>query len=394
MKRAIRRAGARIVSALLAAALAGSVMAQQTPKKYVLQGTVVSVDAAGKRLSVHNDPVPGWMGEMTMGYAVDNPSVLSRLRPGDRITATVYEGDQTLHEVAAAQSVAATADAGGITLDALEKMALTNNPTVAQAEANVRAAAGLARQAGLYPNPTAGYYGDEIRGGVIGGGKQGAFLSQTIVMGGKLRAAKRAAELESDRVREGTEIQKLRILTNVRILFYQALAAQRLVELREELAKLAADVTLTSRQLGNVGQADRPDILQAEVEEQQARIAVTIARQNLQSAWRVLAAVAGKSGMPAEKLAGDLDSIPELNYADQVAAILRESPEVSAAEKSVEHAEASLTVERKAPIPDLQVSGTLAQNHELLDEITGRQTGLMGGVQVGIELPIFNRNQG
>ncbi|MDE3198758.1 MAG: TolC family protein, partial [Acidobacteriota bacterium] len=176
--------------------------------------------------------------------------------------------------------------------------------------------------------------------------------------------------------------------------FYQALAAQRLVELREELAKLAADVTLTSRQLGNVGQADRPDILQAEVEEQQARIAVNIARQNLQSAWRVLAAVTGKSGMPAEKLAGDLDSIPELNYAAQVAALLRESPEVTAAEKSVEHAEASLTVERKAPIPDLQVSGTLAQNHELLDEITGRQTGLMGGVQVGIELPIFNRNQG
>jgi outer membrane protein TolC len=72
---------------------------------------------------------------------------------------------------AAAQPADQTA-AGGMRLEQLEQMALANNPTVAQAQANLRVAAGLTRQAGLYPNPTVGYYGDEIRGGYTGGGKQ------------------------------------------------------------------------------------------------------------------------------------------------------------------------------------------------------------------------------
>jgi cobalt-zinc-cadmium efflux system outer membrane protein len=71
-------------------------------------------------------------------------------------------------------------------LEDLEKMALANNPTLALAQANVQVAAGLASQAGLYPNPSVGYYGDEIRGGYVNGGKQGGFVSQTIVLGGKL----------------------------------------------------------------------------------------------------------------------------------------------------------------------------------------------------------------
>ena len=132
------------------------------------------------------------MGEMTMGYAVDNAAVLNRVKVGDRITAKIYEGDSTLHDV--------QVDQGGMRLEELEQLAFKNNPTVAQTQANLRAAMGLTRQAGLYPNPTVGYYGDEIRGGYVGGGKQGGFISQTIVLGGKLRAARRVAELETNEI--------------------------------------------------------------------------------------------------------------------------------------------------------------------------------------------------
>jgi cobalt-zinc-cadmium efflux system outer membrane protein len=48
---------------------------------------------------------------------------------------------------------------------------------------------------------------------------------------------------------------------------------------------------------------------------------------------------------------------------------------------------------KKAPIPDLQVTGVLAQNYEPL-EITRKPTGLQGGAQIGVQIPIFNRNQG
>ena len=281
------------------------------------------------------------MGEMTMGFAVDNDAVFDRVKAGDQITAKVYDGDFTLHDVQVVPSrntaaAPGAATQGGMRLEELEQMALANNPTVAQVQANLRVATGLARQAGLYPNPTVGYYGDEIRGGYLGGGKQGGFVSQTIVLGGKLRAARRVADLQANQVETSGQIQRLRILNNVRALFYQVLAAQRLVEVRQNLANLAGDATQTSYQLGNVGQADRPDILQAEVEQQQASVNLRIAQQNLQASWRVLAAVVGRPGLPLARLEGDLDAIPDLNYEEWVATTLRESPEVKLAQQAVE----------------------------------------------------------
>jgi cobalt-zinc-cadmium efflux system outer membrane protein len=142
-----------------------------------------------------------------------------------------------------------------------------------------------------------------------------------------------------------------------------------------------------------VGQADRPDILQAEVEQQQANINLRVAEQNLQASWRILAAVVGKPDLAPARLDADLDAIPELNYEEWVAATLRESPEVKLAQQAVERAELSLVQARKAPIPDLQVTGILAQNYEPL-ETTRKPTGLQGGAQIGVQLPIFNRNQG
>ena len=278
-------------------------------------------------------------------------------------------------------------------LEDLEQMALANNPTVAQAAANLRAASALTRQAGLYPNPTVGYYGDEIRGGSVAGGKQGGFISQTIVMGGKLGAARRAAKLAAGEAAISGDIQRLRVQNNVRVLFYQVLAAQKFVEVRQNLAKLASDATQTSHQLGNVGQADRPDILQAEVEEQQASLSVRIARQNLEARWRILATVVGKPDLAIVHLDGDLTAVPDLNRDEWIAAALRESPEIKLAQQAVDQAQASLAQAKKAYIPDLQLTAILAQNREPL-EPSQRPTGLEGGAQIGIQLPIFNRNQG
>jgi Cu/Ag efflux protein CusF len=68
-------------------------------KEYTFHGKVEAVDKGAKSLRVNGDKVEGWMGAMTMDYKLDNPSVLDKLKPGDRITATVYDGDYTLHQV-------------------------------------------------------------------------------------------------------------------------------------------------------------------------------------------------------------------------------------------------------------------------------------------------------
>ena len=365
-----------------------------TRKPFTLHGTVEQVDHAAKRMSVANEAIPGGMGAMTMRYSVEPEAILHRLKPGDRITATYFEGDMTLHDVRVDQAPAAAEQAGaGMALQAFEQMALAANPVIAQGRANARASAGLARQASLYPNPTVGYYGDEIRGGYYAGGKQGGFISQTIVTGGKLRAASRVAQLASQSAEISSEVQRIRVLNEVRILFYQVLANQRQVEVRRNLSDLAADATKTSYQLANIGQADRPDVLQAEVEQQQLTVSLRLAEQALRASWSTLAAAVGKPDLPQSRVSGDLEAIPDLDYATALAITLRDSPEVKIARKTADRSEAALVQARKVPIPDLQLTANLTQNYEPL-ETTHRPVGLNGGLQIGVTLPLFNRNQG
>jgi Cu/Ag efflux protein CusF len=73
---------------------AGSRASQPGGKKqFAFRGTVEKVNAAGGTVDVKNDSIPGWMAPMSMTYHVDAPAVLETLKGGDRITATVYEGD-------------------------------------------------------------------------------------------------------------------------------------------------------------------------------------------------------------------------------------------------------------------------------------------------------------
>src|ERR1700680_4762379 len=96
-------------------------------------------------------------------------------------------------------------DQSGLKLAELEQMAITNNPTLAQAAAEIRAATGRKLQSGLYPNPTVGYQGEQIRGGIQGGGEQGFFVGQDIVLGGKLGLNRRVLEEERKQAEAETE---------------------------------------------------------------------------------------------------------------------------------------------------------------------------------------------
>ena len=286
-----------------------------------------------------------------------------------------------------------SATSSTLTLAELEQIALHNNPTLAQANAEIRAAQARKQQSGLYPNPTVGYQGEQIRGGIQGGGEQGFFVSQDIVLGGKLGLNRNIFEQEKRQVEAEAEEQRLRVFNRVRMLYHQALAAQQMVDLKHKLAKLAEDVVETSRQLGNVGQADQPDVLQAEVEEEQAELAVVSAEQNQIRRWRELVATVGRPEMPLTHLAGTMDELPENSPDRWMQAILEQSPAVKIAQLGVLKAEALLARAKREPVPDLQVRGGLEQNLEL-EPITNHAIGLQGFAEVGVQIPLFNRNQG
>lgn len=284
----------------------------------------------------------------------------------------------------------ALAQQPAIDLKTFEQYALSSNPTLQQVHALVNESAAEARQAGLPPNPVIGYQGEQIRGGSYGGGEQGAFVQQTFVLGNKLGLRRDVFEQQKHADEIGIEEQRCRVLSEVGQQFYFALATQKLVDIRNQLLAIANDARETARQLANVGQADTPDVLQSEVEADQAALDYTAAQRMYAHQFRGLAALVGKPQLPLAPLAGDLENVPSLDT-DHIA---ENSPSIKRAKQDVVRAEAQLKSAKREAIPDLDIHAGLQDNFEPLPNAVNRPVGVQGFVTAGIALPIWNRNQG
>ncbi|MGH9341444.1 MAG: TolC family protein [Acidobacteriota bacterium] len=282
-----------------------------------------------------------------------------------------------------------------LTLEDLERMALRNNPTIAQAEAAVRAAEGLKLQAGLYPNPILGYMGEELSARAPSETSEHLmFVEQRIVTAGKLSKSRSIFAQVQAQAEAEAEAQKLRVLNAVRVVYYAALGAQRLVEVRAELAGIAGEAVDISEQLFNVGAADRPDILEVEIEAQRAELDLIRAQNSLEQVWLVLAAVVGVPSLPPARLEGSLEeNIPRFDRETILSQLLLESPEVKQAQAGVERAQAVLDRAKAEPVPDILLRGGFGYNFEELDALGG-SVGPEGFIEVGIQIPLFDRNQG
>lgn len=73
--------------------------ASPAKKSYTFHGKVEAVDESAKSLKVNGEEIKGWMAAMTMDYKVDDDAILKKVKPGDQIMATVYDGDLVLHKV-------------------------------------------------------------------------------------------------------------------------------------------------------------------------------------------------------------------------------------------------------------------------------------------------------
>jgi cobalt-zinc-cadmium efflux system outer membrane protein len=279
-------------------------------------------------------------------------------------------------------------------LTSLEQIAKENNPTLRQADTEIRAAKARQQQSGLYPNPTAGYTGDEIRGGSIGGGKNGFFVSQPIVTAGKLGKNRKIFGEEIRLAEVEAQEQKMRVENAVRIAFYRVLSAQEMLEAQRDLGRIAQDNADTERRLSNTGQADESEVLQAEVAARRMQMEVRVRESMLRQEWRGLTAVVGKPDLPLQTVEGNLEAdLPQLNEEQVVEAIAKDSPAVRIASISTTRAQAVLERAKAEPVPDLQLRAGAVYSGEQIQGVN-RSIGWEGLAEVGVTLPIWNRNQG
>ena len=84
----------------LIAVLLGGVGCHRAPavksatQKYPVRGVVVSTDAASGEIGLNAEAIPGFMEAMTMSYKLADPTVMSEVHVGDKITAVLeFEND-------------------------------------------------------------------------------------------------------------------------------------------------------------------------------------------------------------------------------------------------------------------------------------------------------------
>jgi cobalt-zinc-cadmium efflux system outer membrane protein len=284
-----------------------------------------------------------------------------------------------------------------------EQIALVRNPTLNQAFAQFDAARSRSHQAGLYPNPFVGYIQETIgalaeskpttRGVAPSGGSSpgelvGGFLQQEIVTAGKLRLSRAKFAEEANAAQWQAIAQQFRVLNGVRIQFFEVLAAQRTLQIERELTRINEEAVRTTGDLVNVGQANEPDLLQARIERQRARVAMRNAENRYRSRWQGLVALVGAPELrptwlddrPLEAQAAPID------FDATLADLLRRSPEIEVARSEIRRDQIMVRRERAEPIPNITFLAAVGYNYEF-QKVTPN-------VQVGIPLPIFNRNQG
>ncbi len=273
-----------------------------------------------------------------------------------------------------------------LTLADLESLALQHHPSLVQSRMAVQAAEGRLVQAGLYPNPVAGYSADEM-GDQGTAGKQGGFILQEIVTGKKRRLDRSIASHAIEEAVSDCRAQQGRVLNDVRIAFYDVLLAQRIVELDEQLVRVGEEGVKAAEQLFKAKEVSRVDVLEAQIEADRARLKLHGGRNHHWAAWRRLVIAVGLPDMLPRALTGDVDKdLPDLTWHEALAQILAQSPELARARAALERAKCVVAREYAQRIPNVEVRAGVQHDNAVNQTLTN--------LEVGLPLPIFNRNQG
>jgi cobalt-zinc-cadmium efflux system outer membrane protein len=270
----------------------------------------------------------------------------------------------------------------------LERLALGTNPAVQQAVLNVQAARGNAIQVGLYPNPRVGFMGDNM-GQANTSGALGGFIDQTWKTANKLDLARAAATMDVRSAQLALRRTQVDVMTKARSGYFAVLVAQENLAITRALAVLAEEVYRIQIRQVQLGLAAPYEPLQLHVLALQARGNVVQARNHYLSAWRQLAAALGQPDLAPTQLAGRADVRPP-DYPFELIRdhMLNIHTDLGIARNGILKAQYELQLARVMPIPDIR------SNVAVQKDTTSEPHTVQVALTLGIDLPVFNQNQG
>jgi cobalt-zinc-cadmium efflux system outer membrane protein len=300
---------------------------------------------------------------------------------------SVSGNDGTLKQMVATRNQESGDGSAGraLTLADVEQLALSNNPALGLANGTLEKSAGLHQQVGTRPNPIVGYAANQLAD--QGTDQHTLFLEQEFVRGDKLALNREVLRHTYDTQRFELETQRFRILTDVRVRFYEALAAQRQLEATVEFSQVAQRGVEVATSLREGGEGTVIDVLQSKTLLSEVELAIEQVEANYRGAWQDLAAISGTPDLPPTRLTGEFEvvtDVPDWELAYQV--IVTESPELAAAHAVVCEKRALLNRQQVQAVPNIT-----AQIGAGYDQ--GTDSGLIN-LQIGLPVPIRNKNCG
>jgi cobalt-zinc-cadmium efflux system outer membrane protein len=231
-----------------------------------------------------------------------------------------------------------------------------------------------------------GYSGQQLGSGGEAE-QQGLYAGQEFIRGGKLRLNRAVAAQQIQKAEQLAAAQQQRVLTDVRLGYYEVLVAQRRADVARSLVGIAAEAVKVAEALVQAQEASQVDVTRARMELQTAQLQLKNAQNGVQAAGSRLAAVVGVLDLEPGRLVGTLErDFNDVDQEETLARILAASPEIAASIAEVQRARRAVDRALAEPISNLDVQAVVQS-----DNSTNSGN---ANLQVAMPLAWLNRNQG
>jgi len=270
-----------------------------------------------------------------------------------------------------------------LTLDQALDLAALRSPVLSAAQRELQAQDGAVLQAGARRNPEFAASVEDTRSATR---TTTATLGFPLELGGKRAARVAAAGHARSQAQAELSDAQAQLRASVIGAYFGVLVAQERARLAADSAELAASAAQAVARRVAAGRVSTVDATRASVDQANAQLEADEAQAASATARQALAALWGDTQPTFERVAGDVDAIPERAAWPELARGLDDAPALLAVRREVEHRRALVDVERSKGVPDLTVTVGAKRDNEI-----GRTQAVVG---LALPLPLFDRNEG
>ncbi|GHT28406.1 divalent cation transporter [Planctomycetales bacterium] len=274
----------------------------------------------------------------------------------------------------------------GYSFEELWEIARTNNPSIRLKSNMIAAASGGRLQAGLYPNPTLTYGGDNL--GVDGeAGKHGLAISQEIVTAKKKKLDRAVASYDVSAARKEYSMECLKLQNDLKIAHYELICALLVYKVEQFSQRISTGLLDAALTLQKQGKVKTVDVLQFRTMLNSSQLTLKQAENNQRAAWQRLVSVLGTPELPYQPVRGTVvDRTPPRDWQGTWLQFQQASPQLALSRLKVEQARVYLARQEAERISN--VSATFALSQDIPADNT------VPFVGISVPLKIYDKNQG